>query len=235
MAEIAAALDDHGAREIQFSDATFGLQRDWVFELCDAMRDAGVRVPWSAISRVDVLDADMLRRMGEAGCWNLLYGIESGNPETLARIGKGITLDSARRTVRATRAAGIASTGSYILGLPGEDAAAVRRTIEFARELDTDYAQFFLLKAIGQESDLRRWGRLTEEWDFAPYDFRGPVFIPAAIGSLGELKALQKRAYRRFYYRWSFIRRKLPELRVPGQFRRLAAGAWISLRVALGL
>jgi radical SAM superfamily enzyme YgiQ (UPF0313 family) len=234
MAEVRAAVRDHGAREIQFSDATFGLKRDWVFDLCDAFEREGPRVPWSAISRVDVLDAEMLRRMGAAGCWNLLYGIESGNAETLARIGKGITLDRARETVRATRDAGIACTGSYILGLPGEDRAAVLRTIEFARGLGTDYAQFFLLKAIGQESDLARWGRLTDEWDYAPYDFRGPIFVPSAFAGVGELKALQSRAYRRFYFRWPVLRRALRELFVPGQARRLAAGAWIAARVALG-
>lgn len=230
--EIHFAIEKYGAREIQFSDATFGLKRDWVFELCDKLDAAGIKIPWSALSRVDVMDSEMLQRMARSGCWNLLYGIESGNQHTLERIKKGFTLDQAVETVRATKEAGIETTGSFILGLPGESRPDVLETIAFSIRLDLDYAQFFLLKHIGQQSDLEQWGRITKEWDYSPYDIHGPVFIAENFGSLVEIKALQKLAYRRFYFRWSFIKRKLQDLAKPGQVKRLWAGGRIALRVA---
>jgi len=232
MEEIRFAVGRYGAKEIQFSDATFGLKREWVFELCDALESEGLDIPWSALTRVDVMDPEMLNRMAKAGCWNLLYGIESGNQRILDIIKKGFSLEHATRTILATKEAGILTTGSFILGLPGETKKDVLNTIDFALNLDIDYAQFFLLKHIGQKSDLAHWGNFSKEWDISPYDFRGPVFIPKGLKSLDELKSHQKLAYRRFYFRWSFIKNKLWEIREPGQFKRLITGGKIALKAA---
>ena len=66
-----------------------------------------------------------------------------------------------------------------------------------------------------------------------PYPFRGPVFISHGVGSYAELKRLYRQAYRRFYLRWSYILRRIPDLRDPSQIRRYALGALIPLRLAL--
>ena len=191
-----------------------------------------LNIPWTALSRVDQIDSEMLQSMAKAGCWNVLYGIESGNPETLDKIEKGFTVEQAKKAVAATKQAGIETTGSFILGLPNEGRSEVLNTIRFAIDLDLDYAQFFLLKQIGQSSDLSEHGKFTEDWDFGAFDFRGPVFISNKIGSLEELKELQKLAYRRFYFRPRFLWGKIGELARPGQGKRLFAGARVAFRAA---
>lgn len=232
--EIRFAKKVYGAKEIQFSDATFGLQREWVLKLCEAMVQENLNIPWSALCRVDTVDLQMLKAMAKAGCWNILYGIESGNRTTLELIKKGFSVEQAQRAVLATKQAGIETTGSFILGLPNEGRKEVMQTIRFAIELDLDYAQFFLLKEIGQSNDLSKWGRFTENWDFGAFDFRGPVFISDRLSGLKELKELQKLAYRKFYFRWRFVWRKAKEFLRPGQAKRIFSGALIALKAAFG-
>jgi anaerobic magnesium-protoporphyrin IX monomethyl ester cyclase len=234
MAEILHARQRWGAREIQFSDATFGLRRGWVLELCEALQREAPGLPWTAITRVDRMDPELLGAMARAGCWNLLYGVESANQHALDIVGKRIDIPQVRRTIAATRAAGIRSTASFILGLPGEDRADVMRTIAFARDLDPDFAQFFVLKHFGDDDSLDAWGRVDPNWDLAPYDFRGPVFVPHGFSGPAELHALQRLAYRRFYLRPRMIARRLPELLEPGQVRRHLHAARILLGAALG-
>lgn len=220
LAEIQHAIQRWGAREIQFSDATFGQRRDWVFELCGALGREFPGLPWTAITRVDLMSPDLLSAMARAGCWNLLYGVESANQHALDRVGKRIDLATVRATFAATRAAGIQSTASFIVGLPGEDREDVLRTIAFACALDPDFAQFFVLKYYGDDGALDAWGRVDPGWDLAPYDFRGPVFVPRAFAGPRELRALQRLAYRRFYLRPRVIARRLAELGEPGQLGR---------------
>jgi radical SAM superfamily enzyme YgiQ (UPF0313 family) len=224
MAEIRHAVTTWGAREIQFSDATFGLRKRWVLELCEAMQESGLGLSWSAITRVDVVDAPMLGAMKKAGCWNLLYGVESANQHALDLVKKRIDVDRAMAALRWTREAGIESTASFILGLPGEDTADILRTIRFAARLDPDYAQFFLLKYYGDDSALDEWGRVEESWDFSPHDFRGPIFVSNRIASVAELKRLQRLAYATFYLRPRFVGRHLRHLASPGQWSRYAQG-----------
>jgi len=226
MQEIAYAVRRYSAREIQFSDATFGLRKQWVFDLCDALERQDMDLSWSAITRVDVVTPTMLERMASAGCWNLLYGVESANQHALDLVKKRINIQQVRDALRATRLAGIEVTASFILGLPGENRDDVLRTIDFAIELDPEYAQFFILKYFGDDDGMDEWGRVDPKWDLARFDFRGPVFIPSAFRDKSELKELQKLAYRKFYLRPGYIRKRLPQLLSPGQLVRNLSGLW---------
>lgn len=233
MGEIRFAVDRWGAREIQFSDATFGLKQEWVFELCEALERSGLGLTWSALSRVDVMTPELLRAMGRAGCWNVLYGLESANQHALDNVRKRIRTEMAPQILRATQAAGIEATASFILGLPGEDRDDILRTIRWAAALRPDYAQFFILKHFGEAGELDRWGQVEEQWDLGRFDFRGPVFVPHGIGGVAELKELQKLAYRTFYLRPEYIARRLPRLLSPSQVWRNLLGLYTLGRAAL--
>jgi anaerobic magnesium-protoporphyrin IX monomethyl ester cyclase len=228
MAEINFAKAQWGAREIQFSDATFGLDPHWVMELCEALTDSGLT--WSALSRVDVMTPELLQGMARAGCWNVLYGLESANQESLDIVGKKIRVEQAAPILRATKEAGIEVTASFILGLPGEGRAEIQRTIEWACELNPDYAQFFILKHFGDEGEFDDWGQVEKEWDLGRFDFRGPVFVSSKLSGKAELKQLQKLAYKRFYLRPSYLARRLPRLLHPHQLMRHAQGLWTLLQ-----
>ncbi len=224
MHEIRGAVQRYGAREIQFADATFGLRRAWVEQLCDALEASGLNLSWSCLTRADVVTPDLLARMARAGCWNILIGAESANQVALDAVDKRIRPDQVREAVKWARAAGIEVTASFILGLPGEDRAAVLRTIDFACDLDPDYAQFFILKYWSEDGALDAWGRIEPEWDIVQEDFRGPVFVAHAFRDRSELKVLQQLAYRRFYLRPHYIAKRLPDLLAPGQLSRTLRG-----------
>ncbi len=232
IAEIRWAQQRWGAREIQFSDATFGIRPEWVKELCEALRRERLDVTWSALMRADLMTPDVLEPMARAGCWNVLVGVESANQHALDIVHKRITPDLARSAVRAAKAAGLTVTTSFILGLPGEDRADVLRTIDFAVELDPDYAQFFVLKHYGEDGEFDAWGRVEDTWDLSPHDFRGPVFVGRAFRDRTELKDLQRLAYRRFYLRPRYVAKRLPDLMSPAQARRAVVGLATLLRAS---
>jgi radical SAM superfamily enzyme YgiQ (UPF0313 family) len=231
--EIRFAIERYGAREIQFSDATFGIRKEWVFELCDGLEREKLDVTWSALMRANLMTPDVLERMAATGCWNVLVGVESANQHALDRVGKGITPDLALKAVRAARDAGIEVTASFILGLPGEDRADVLRTIDLAIDLAPDYAQFFLWKYYGLENPFADCGRLDDTWDLSQIDFRGPVFIPNGFRDKAELKELQRFAYRRFYLRPAYVWRRLPDLLSFEQMRRSIRGVATLLKTCI--
>ena len=82
------------------------------------------------------------------------------------------------------------------------------------------------------QADFAKWGRFTKKWDMAPFDFRGPVFIPYEISGISELKRMQRLAYRRFYFRGNYLRKKFSELAKPGQLVRYSKGLEILLKAA---
>jgi len=73
--------------------------------------------------------------------------------------GKNITKDKARKAFAMTRALGVSTSASFIIGLPGDTRETVQETINFAKELNPDYAIFYAASPTPARSWLPWWRR----------------------------------------------------------------------------
>jgi radical SAM superfamily enzyme YgiQ (UPF0313 family) len=122
--------------------------------LCRKLQPLGLT--WSCTSRVTT-DYETLKAMKEAGCRLLIVGFESADPQILKNIKKGATVERARAFMKDCKKLGLVVHGDFILGLPGESKETIRKTIEFAKELDCETIQVSLAHAYPG----------TELYDFA--------------------------------------------------------------------
>ncbi len=211
-------VEDFGARHIAFGDDTFTLNRKRVFEICDEIKSRGLDVEWSRSSRVDTINEEMLRKMKEAGCSVIYYGVESASPEVLKYYRKRIKLDAVKKVVEMTKKAGIETVCSFIIGAPHETKKDMEETLKFAIKLNPDYAQFSILTPYPgteiYEEAKERGLILTENFD--EYTAGKPI-LKNFYMSAEEISKLLKYCYLRFYLRPRFV---LKELR-KGRFKVL--------------
>jgi hopanoid biosynthesis associated radical SAM protein HpnJ len=130
-----------GLKEIFFDDDTFNYQKARTIELCNKLKP--LKMTWSCTSRVTT-DYDTLKAMKEAGCRLLIVGYESGDQQILKNIKKGATIDMARRFTANCKKLGLIIHGDFIVGLPGETRESIRKTIDFAKEIDVETIQVSL-------------------------------------------------------------------------------------------
>jgi radical SAM superfamily enzyme YgiQ (UPF0313 family) len=124
-----------GFHQINVVDDLFTADKRHCLAVCDEILRRGIRFPWTSFARVDTVSPEVLERMKAAGCTAVSFGIESGNPEILKTIKKGITPPQVVEAVRMCRRAGVTPCASFILGLPGETPETVRETLAFAKGL----------------------------------------------------------------------------------------------------
>lgn len=122
-------LIELGTTNIHFEADLFTINRDQVMGLCQALIDRGNPIRWTCNSRVDFVDPEILQMMARSGCWMIAWGIESGSPEILQRVRKGIQIEQVVQALRWAKAAGIRNYGYFIIGLPGETYETIDRTI----------------------------------------------------------------------------------------------------------
>ena len=118
------------------------LNRERVLWICEKFRQAG----WAWSGRPSPpgnVDAELARAMKSAGCTSILYGVELRDDEILKKIRKGTTTALIRRGVDAAKAAGIDILNCVMLGFYWDTPETVRRTVEFAFELDAKLTQLF--------------------------------------------------------------------------------------------
>ncbi|MBZ0252310.1 MAG: B12-binding domain-containing radical SAM protein, partial [Candidatus Methylomirabilis sp.] len=140
--EIERNYHEFGVREIDFYDTTFTIDKERVVRICQGIRDRGLDILYTVRTRTDLMDEEMLREMKASGCWMIMYGVESSDPEILTVMKKDADVDDAFRTVRMTRRVGISPFGFFIFGAPGETKDSIRRSIDFAKKSGFDYVQF---------------------------------------------------------------------------------------------
>jgi radical SAM superfamily enzyme YgiQ (UPF0313 family) len=230
VAELARIRKELGIPQLVFKDHTFTLDPRWVAAICQGIRDQRLDISWRCFGRVDRVDQDLLRAMKAAGCEQICYGFESGDPAVLARTGKGATLEQARRAAALTRAAGIETAGSFMLGLPGDTEETMARTIRFAVELDLDYAQFLIVSPLPGTELWRQW------FGDSPFQAHGYRWFKGASAHNPELDRQTllrclRRAYRSFYLRPRFLARQLLHCRTPAELLRRAG---LGLRLLRG-
>jgi len=204
--EIAHVMERYGAREISFWDDTMTANRDWMIAFCDELLRRRLDITWTGYARANTVDLPLLRKMKQAGCWNLFYGFEAGDQQLLDNVGKGIPLETMRQAAKWTQEAGIEVRGSFMLALPGETPELARKTIRFAIELDVDYAQFCITTPYPGTrlwKEAETYGRLRR--DFPDYHCWSPVFVPRGYRDEDEILDMERTAVRQFYCRPAFV------------------------------
>jgi radical SAM superfamily enzyme YgiQ (UPF0313 family) len=230
--EIQACREKFGIQEFLFWEEVFSLDRSFVHEFCQALIDKGWDIHWAATTRVTAIDAETLALMRRAGCYLIGLGIESGNQSILDAAKKKQTLEAARRAVKLVKQAKIKTMGHFIFGLPGETKETAEQTIRFMLDLDLDYMQCYCAvpypkTELGEMAKARGWIH-AEKW--SDYDFGGNSILQTDTLTREEVDHFRRRAFRRFYFRPTYIAKKIfRDLSFRQTLRMASFGDWMNL------
>jgi len=64
---------------IDFQDDTFTINRKKVIEFCQGIKETGLKFHWMCNTRIDLVDEELLSCMSDSGCYQINFGVESGN------------------------------------------------------------------------------------------------------------------------------------------------------------
>ncbi len=131
-----------GVRYIHFDDDTFGVKKPFIRELCHAIKENCAGLSWSCETHVRLIDDETVALMKAAGCRSILLGVESGNNEMLARIGKNITIEDAFAAARIIKRRGIYLYAFFMVGFPQETEDSLNDTIRAVKSLPADVAVY---------------------------------------------------------------------------------------------
>jgi radical SAM superfamily enzyme YgiQ (UPF0313 family) len=130
------------ASAIFFEDDTFTAIKKRCMEISNEIIRRHIKISWTANARAD-LDYETMKVMREAGCRCLCVGFESGSQTLLDNIKKKIHVDKMMQFMSDARKAGILIHGCFIVGHPGETRETMQQTLELAKRLNPDTAQFY--------------------------------------------------------------------------------------------
>ena len=221
-------VNNFGIKEIVFEDDQFLIKKKRVVEICESILKANWSISWCCSARVSAVnDLAMLKLMKQSGCWQISYGIESGNQKILDFAQKGITINQIETAVRLTHNAGILSKGYFIFGLPYETEKIMKKTLSFAKSIPlNDMSAFTLTPFPGSKmyNIAQQYG--TIEKDFEKMNLLEVVYVPTGL-SKESLLYYQRRFMKEFYLRPRIIGNYLKRLLTnPANFINILKAFW---------
>lgn len=213
-------VETYGVKQIGFVDPIFPLVKKDLEPVCREIkrRKLDEKCVWLSETRADRLDLETCEMMYEGGCRRVLMGIESGVDLLLGNVNKHLSTDKVRESVKNLRQAGIQSVGLFMIGLPGETPAMTRETIEFAVDLDLDFAKFAITVPFpGSKLFEDQWQKTLFRDDWENYTTFNPdpdrlIYHPDGYDP-AELIRMQSWALKRFYVRPRQVWRQMVQLR----------------------
>lgn len=193
--------DRWNIRHVNFYDDQFTFHRQRIRDFCRLLLDKPLDMTFNCAVRAEHVDPDLLRQMKEAGCWMMSLGIETGDPELLARHRQNADLEMLGRTLRDIKKAGIRTKGLLMMGLPGETEESIRRSMRYVLALpldDFNLTKFTPFPGSPIHETIREFGTFDEDPD--RMDCMHFVFIPKGF-TLARLEKLYGRFYQRHYRR----------------------------------
>jgi anaerobic magnesium-protoporphyrin IX monomethyl ester cyclase len=134
--------------QFMFFDDLFTIQRKRVIAICKEIVRRGLFFEWACESRLDTMDFEMLRWMKKAGCVKIYYGLESGSPDVLVSVKKGLTKEKIVAAARLNREVGMAFKYFLMYGFPQETKKDHELTEDIVRETRPDQLHVSLLQPI---------------------------------------------------------------------------------------
>ncbi len=140
--EARCLIEDHGVRRIGFRDQTWNMDPKRSMKICRMLEGVKDGADWYAALRADKLSRELARSMKSCGCFRVEMGLETGDSELFASVGKNeSSLDSVKRGFSNAKEAGLLSMAHVMVGLPGDGWKQTLRTMKVLHHISPDNLQ----------------------------------------------------------------------------------------------
>jgi radical SAM superfamily enzyme YgiQ (UPF0313 family) len=122
-------------RKFEVDDTALNLNLKELLKLCDLIIRNGLKIDWGGSAIIHLgMDFALLKKMSQAGCSSLGYGLESGSQKVIGSMRKGFKIEDAQRIIRDTHNAGIKVILNIIIGFPNETEYDFQQTMDFIKK-----------------------------------------------------------------------------------------------------
>ncbi len=234
--EVAHYKERFGVKEIAFYDDVFTLNKKRAYAIAEGIIKRGLKIHWTCETRVDLVDKELLHHMKQAGCYAIAYGIESASQEILNILNKDITLEQVEEAVGITKEVGLQTVGYFMIGSPGESPETITKTIQLAKDLKLDFAQFAITTPFPGTELYKSYlesKKNSVSWENFIYAGTGSEVTPVFESDGLSRTALQdwvRRAYKEFYLRPSYLWQRIRHITCLGDLKVNIKGLSMLLR-----
>ena len=203
---------EYGIKEIFFQDDNYVALRQRMIEISKKLIEQKIDLTYSVMGRVDQVTEEGLRWLKKSGCWQINYGLESGDQRIFDLIDKDVTVKQNMDAVKLANKLGISVKGLFMIGAFGETKESIENTLKFIKKAPIDDFHMTIYTpfpgATGYK-EAHKYGKFDPDWRKVSM-FGADNFVPFGI-TRKELEKYYRKSWRVFYLRpriiWNYIKK----------------------------
>jgi magnesium-protoporphyrin IX monomethyl ester (oxidative) cyclase len=195
--EMEYLISEYGVERFAFQDDNFTADMERAEEIFDGIVERKMNITWEAHNGLGVnfLSPPLLEKMKASGCVSFTIAVESANDVTLRRVKKPNYIKLAPPIVQKAKELDIEVRGFFMIGFPGETLEEVKKTVDYARNLNLAVSAFAIVTPLPGTplyTDCVEAGMIDESTvDFEDFSF-GAFELELSKVPIEELKAIRK-------------------------------------------
>jgi radical SAM superfamily enzyme YgiQ (UPF0313 family) len=202
LAECDRALEGSETNYVNFYDDLFTHSMPWVEKFAGEKIRQEKNFTWGCMARIDTVNEALLRRMADAGCRSIFFGVESVQRESLSILGKRYDFAKASNIIRFAESVGIACTASFVIGLPGDSPSVegdIMRFLEVSKPSALAIGMLTLFPGTDFATRPSDYGLRVLDEDWTHYGSEFPVTESVTFSAEEQFEAFLRiiRSFRR--------------------------------------
>jgi radical SAM superfamily enzyme YgiQ (UPF0313 family) len=211
-----------GVNHIIFYDDQFTFKRERIVDFAKMMIDRPKKIFFNCVARAEHIDYELLLMLKDAGCWMMSLGIETGDEDLLSQHRQNADLAMLSEKLHLIKKAGIRTKGLFMIGLPGETEAGIKKSIGYMLSNPIDelnVAKFTPFPGSPIYDKIHSVDRFNENWDLM--DCMNFLFIPEGM-TKEKLEELFRLFYKKHFMKPDVLRGYTSMIwRSPDSWRRV--------------
>ena len=174
VSEIEHLIKLYNIKRIEFFDLLLNGDLNNLEKMCDLLIQRNNNISWCGNAVIRKMSPVLLKKLYQAGCRTLIFGVESFSQRVIDSMHKGFRLKEARLIIKQVSQAGISVYLNIIIGFPGEERKDLEKTAAFILKMRKYIARLVSIRlfVISSRSVLsRESSKLNIQENTSPYDW----------------------------------------------------------------
>ncbi len=201
--EIELLNKKYGVKNLKIIDEMFVLDERHYMKIANLLIKKNLDLNIWAYARVDTVKEHTLKKLKSAGFNWLALGIESANASVRDGASKKMKVKDIQGVITKIQNTGIRVIGNYIFGLPDDTLESMQETLNMAKELNTEFANFYCAMAYPGSQlyniALNEGWELPKEWTGYSQHSYNIRSLPSKTVSAKEIVKFRDNAFHKYY------------------------------------
>ncbi len=194
-----------------FRDPVFSINRKHTIDFCNKIINEKLNINFAIETHLKILDSELIDLLKKAGLKTAIVGVESYDPEVLKNANRfTVTKDLQLTKIKELQNKKIQVSAMFIIGFPTDTNVTINKTIQYAKSLNTTYAQFSVWTPYPGTPIFEKFKNKLITKSYQNFDQYTLVYKHDLFTSK-EIKKYLEKCYTKYYFRLKWLFKYLKE------------------------